>query len=146
MRKPRKKPIKKYTLAEFKAWLEGIEEIQPDDWCPDVTQWQMIRDKISAIVEPVAPPAPMPAPRQAPPPMVPRSRPPMAPNMGGVMPGAGPPGLELPPSALPEPEMTPAAKMALQGKLPSEIATDPAHGSKTPTIDTADGNYESNFT
>ena len=46
---------------------------------------------------------------------------------------------------LPAPEMTAAAKAALQGNLPKEIATDPSHGSKTPNIDTMDGKYDSNF-
>lgn len=138
----RRKPIKKYTLNEFKAWLEGIEEIQPDDWCPDLPQWRMIREKISAIVIP--PPAPVI-------------------NQGGhPLPGPGPslvrqaqPMSHQRPAAIPAksslddgktPDMTPAAQAALSGKLPAELATDPSKGSKTPNIDTMDGNYESTFT
>lgn len=42
---------KKQTLAEFKAWMEGVEELQPDDWCPNAEQWKTIREKIKGIVE-----------------------------------------------------------------------------------------------
>ena len=141
---PKRKPqVKKYTLPEFKAWLEGIEEIQPDDWCPDLDQWKMIREKIAAIVEqaprPVAPPRPAARPMN--------------------MPNNPPSALSPPPTAelvqpTPAGGMTPAAQAALAGKLPKgniggklpgELSIDTA-GSKTPNIDTRDGNYESNFT
>ena len=144
----RKKTVKKYSLAEFKAWLEGVEEIQPNDWVPDANQWKMIREKIGAIVE--APP------------------PPPANQGGGRVAGNGPPLVRQPvqpqrpfippdsslavtgdipnPMTGGEPDISPAAKAALAGKLPTEIATDPSKGSKTPNIDTMNGNYESNFT
>ena len=41
----------KQTLKEFKAWLQGVEELQADDWSPSREQWQLIRDKINNIVE-----------------------------------------------------------------------------------------------
>jgi hypothetical protein len=40
---------KKITLSEFKAWLQGIEEIQPPGWSPTAEQWTMIRKKIDTI-------------------------------------------------------------------------------------------------
>ena len=40
---------KKVTLAEFHAWLEGVEEMHADDWCPDANQWKVIRNKIKTI-------------------------------------------------------------------------------------------------
>lgn len=43
---------KKQTLAEFRAWLSGVEELQPEGWAPDATQWVLIRDKIACISEP----------------------------------------------------------------------------------------------
>ena len=43
---------KKQTLAEFRAWLDGIEELQPETWAPDATQWALIREKINNITEP----------------------------------------------------------------------------------------------
>ena len=142
-KRTKRKTIKKYTLAEFKAWLEGIEEIQPDDWCPDVTQWQMIRDKIGSIIEP-SPPVVLQQRQQTIPPVVSQ----LIPATGqypvsSFIDETGQPNKEMPGTTL---DMTPAAKAALGGKLPSEMAGDTTHRSITPEIDTADGNYESNFT
>jgi hypothetical protein len=46
-----RKRTKKQTLSEFRAWLNGVEELQPEDWAPDATQWKLIREKINNIVE-----------------------------------------------------------------------------------------------
>lgn len=43
--------LKPQTLSEFKAWLSGVEEMQPDGWAPDLTQWRRIRQRIENIVE-----------------------------------------------------------------------------------------------
>lgn len=40
------KPI---TISEFRHWLSGVEEMQPDDWFPNKHQWDRIRDKIDSI-------------------------------------------------------------------------------------------------
>lgn len=53
--KPRKKSNKKITLSSFRAWLEGVEEMQKLDWCPSVEQWNLIRDKIDLIEERIEP-------------------------------------------------------------------------------------------
>lgn len=37
------------TLNEFKFWLEGVEEMQPENWTPDARQWARIREKINTI-------------------------------------------------------------------------------------------------
>jgi hypothetical protein len=47
---------KEISLIEFRAWLEGVEELQPSDWAPDATQWKLIRDKINKVVESTTPP------------------------------------------------------------------------------------------
>lgn len=39
------------TITEFKYWLEGVEEMQPEGWTPDQRQWKRIREKIESIVE-----------------------------------------------------------------------------------------------
>ena len=52
---------KKVTLAEFHAWLEGVEEMHEADWHPDVNQWVKIRNKIKTIQEVAAPNVPTPA-------------------------------------------------------------------------------------
>lgn len=46
-----KKRIKKQSLLEFRAWLEGVEELQPDNWAPNANQWKLIRSKIDGIKE-----------------------------------------------------------------------------------------------
>lgn len=33
----------------FKAWLQGVEDMQGDDWCPSLDQWRKIRQKIDLI-------------------------------------------------------------------------------------------------
>jgi hypothetical protein len=37
------------SLSEFKAWLEGVEEMQADDWAPSRVQWERIRAKFMQI-------------------------------------------------------------------------------------------------
>jgi hypothetical protein len=44
--------VKTQTLREFRAWLSGVEEMQSDDWSPDLTQWRRIRERIENISEP----------------------------------------------------------------------------------------------
>ena len=44
-----KKIVKKQSIKEFKAWLEGITEFQPDDWCPTPEQWNTIKNKINNL-------------------------------------------------------------------------------------------------
>lgn len=39
------------SLALFKAWLSGIEEMQGEDWTPDAAQWQRIKAKLFEIEE-----------------------------------------------------------------------------------------------
>lgn len=48
-RKNVKKTVKKQSVKEFKAWLEGITEFQPNDWCPSAEQWKTIKDKIGNL-------------------------------------------------------------------------------------------------
>lgn len=45
------------SLALFKAWLTGIEEMQGDDWHPDANQWKRIKEKLMSVEEPTAPEA-----------------------------------------------------------------------------------------
>ena len=81
-RRRQKKPQKSQTLAEFRAWLEGVEELQDENWSPNKSQWDLIREKINNIVI-INQPAPMPMQPNigiAPPPHIPSSIP------GGIQP------------------------------------------------------------
>lgn len=42
------------SLALFKAWLAGIEEMQGEDWHPNAEQWKRIKDKLMSVEETVA--------------------------------------------------------------------------------------------
>ena len=41
----------KWTLSQFKSWLEGVEEMQGDEWSPNFEQWKKIRAKIVQLEE-----------------------------------------------------------------------------------------------
>ena len=129
-----KKIKKRYTLKEFQAWLSGIEEIQPDDWHPDLEQWKLIRDRLGNIIADVQEkiverevvrevPIPMDTPNQhlPPPPAL------VNPNV--------PPPL-IPPPVIPDGGMTPAAAAALRGEMPAGGAAGPGGGGKVHKIPT----------
>lgn len=39
-------------IDTFKSWLQGVEDMQPDDWCPSIEQWRKIRQKIDLLEGP----------------------------------------------------------------------------------------------
>lgn len=39
------------TIAEFKQWLAGVEDMQDDGWVPDAVQWAKIRAKVELLTE-----------------------------------------------------------------------------------------------
>lgn len=39
------------TLDQFRSWLQGVEDMQTDDWAPNADQWKVIREKIDLIVQ-----------------------------------------------------------------------------------------------
>lgn len=43
--------MKPITLKDFKSWLEGVEDMQEEDWTPTPAQWKKIREKIDQIQE-----------------------------------------------------------------------------------------------
>lgn len=53
-KRTRRVNTKKQTIEQFKSWIEGIEELQPDGWHPDDKQWKLIRSRIDRIIEPEA--------------------------------------------------------------------------------------------
>ena len=44
---PSEDPI---TLDEFKAWLQGVEDMQEEGWSPNELQWSKIRSKIFLVI------------------------------------------------------------------------------------------------
>lgn len=117
------------TLREFKAWLQGVEELQPKDWHPDGAQWKLIRKKINNIVE-----VEYPANQTG----IVRNNSPAQ----GLFPSRLPPPAPIVPSAIPATALDlseaqqraigPAVKQ-VDGKI------------VTPNIDTSNGEYNSSF-
>lgn len=122
---------KKITIAEFRCWLEGVEEMQDEAWVPSPTQWKRIRDKLNTIDD-TPPPAPAPVAVQHTLPTVWRSPEVEAP-------------IQIAPSAmvgLPVPR-APAQHTPLTGPFANPDV--PQMPVRTPTIDTSNGNYQSTF-
>lgn len=93
---------KKISMLEFRAWLQGVEELQPKDWTPTAEQWKLIRNKIDTIDSTVTlgqndkssynvSRIPTPIPFIPPPPPVPGGVP-MGTIIPGGIPGMGPDG------------------------------------------------------
>lgn len=40
---------KRVSVSEFKNWLSGVLDFQPDDWVPNEQQWAKIRNKIDQL-------------------------------------------------------------------------------------------------
>jgi len=114
----KKRKAKKVSLNEFRAWLEGIEEMQEDGWTPSAEQWNTIRDRVNHIVPDVTEKivektVAAPTARVTPAPQIPART--SAPSILQ----------DLTPNA-PKPQM-------VDGRI------------KTPDIDTTDGEYKSGF-
>lgn len=115
---------KKITLEQFRAWLEGVEEMQEEGWAPDVRQWTKIRSRIDNIEStPV---------QQAVPQQVMHAPQPFTPPASSAFDQV-------------KPQSTPAPRVDMSSNAP--IANDPSGKMpvKTPDIDTTTGEYESAF-
>lgn len=124
----------KQSLKEFRAWLQGVEELQSDEWSPNFDQWKLIRDKIDGIIE-----EKVVVEKTTASPHVNNNAPPVynTPPPPGLPPGIQPPppvGGFIPTDV----EMSPAARQLLNPAV---------NGGKvvTPNIDTSDGNITSSF-
>ncbi len=129
---------KKLTVKEFKMWLEGVEEMQDADWCPNEVQWKRIREKIRMLDEDaVAPTAAMFT--EIP---IPGGRPMTAgPGMMAIpiAPSGNPlEAMNINPADFPTPPTPPPGRPFLN---------DDNRPAKTPNIDTSGGKkYNSSFT
>jgi len=132
-----RKRVKKQTLAEFRAWLNGVEELQPEDWAPNATQWKTIRDKIDGIAEPkpVVVPAPV---ATAPQPANYHPLSPQAQAQAAHIPPPPPPAGGVPAGTMTAP--TPEATAVMPTQAPVDLTKAPATN-----VDTSDGNYDSGF-
>jgi hypothetical protein len=116
----KQKPV---TIAEFRAWLEGIEELGGRDWTPNASQWKKIKAKIALLIE-----------------STPSTRPPNGPLVFRPEPATFDSSLQAPRQAVAPPMLQGSVDMA-----PPPIAIDPKIPTKTPHIDTSHGSYNSPF-
>lgn len=131
---------KKITVSEFRFWLQGVEEMQPEGWTPDSRQWAKIREKIDQITEaeqPARPPLQYPQ-------GVREARP--APTQGANVPPSipvpvGPSNLQSQPQ-IPRGPKTATTRTGLPVSLSSGPQQMPL---RTPDIDTSSGDYDSQF-
>lgn len=133
-----RKSSKPVSLKEFRAWLAGVEEMQPPGWVPSAEQWETIRHKIGLIEE--APTQNFNSARpqefkQAAPPAFSQHAAPAWPVAPAVQ--AQPPQMEIPPDVL-------AKIQALNSGIPPEMQG-PDGRIKTPDIDTSGGTFKSPF-
>ena len=122
----RKTKTKKTSLTEFRAWLEGVEEMQGNDWVPTIEQWKRIREKIDSIED---------APAPAPAPAVVNNHVPIVP----IVPTPGASGSSFDSIAR---QPAPAAPMKMSPNAP--VAMGQAQV-KTPDIDTSANDYTSAY-
>ena len=150
-----KAKAKTISIKEFKMWLEGVEEMQEENWTPDARQWKRIREKIEQIEEVTAS-----APMWAPPGHRPRgtadesSLPPgmelVFPPMNGAPPSTTGGTTQPVPSALnvgpAQPTGQPVRRASTASGMPVTLSTgDSKTPVKTPDVDTSKGNYDSQF-
>ncbi len=114
------------TISEFRHWLAGVEEMQPDGWSPDKRQWDRIREKINQL-EAVVPAPVVQQVVQQPVPVY-RDEP-----IANIQPQYASPGLH-PRAVAPPPNNALFANADMQN-VPV----------RTPNVDTSTGNYESAF-
>lgn len=125
---------KSISINDFKMWLEGVEEMQPEDWVPNEHQWKLIRAKL-ALVDgaPKAPQVATMPPNMAMvfPPL--DTSPPAPPGAGSAVPVPSNLNVVTAPRPASRPATTPAG-------LPVMLATGQTDAPvKTPNIDTSGG-------
>lgn len=76
--------VETIDIDTFKSWLQGVEDMQEDDWHPNPVQWKKIRNKINLLTAAAVEP-PRAAPYQ-----MPNFANPGAGTWGGMAPVQGP--------------------------------------------------------
>lgn len=119
---------KTISVREFRMWLQGVEEMQDDDWTPSPQQWKRIRDKINNIdgnAATVTKPTPAP-------------QPPLQYAQAAIPTGPIP--------RVPEPTLAGPSSMAFpQHPQLNPLLAGSGGQVKTPDIDTSAKGYESGF-
>jgi len=131
-----KKRKQKQTLKEFRAWLMGVEELQPEGWSPNRDQWKLIRARIDGIIEEKK--------------VVEKVEQRVTPiNNPIYQQGAPITGTQGPVQSLVSPAPVsggvPAGDVEMTAEARKMFAPAPGEKAKTPHIDTSDGTVKSSF-
>ena len=126
------------TIAQFKAWLEGVEEMQESDWIPNDVQWKKIREKIGKLCNDLQNAAPVVNQPQ----QVFRSANPGVPNQTQYVPPIAFPEIPTPMVAVVQSSGDQVQPSSLQMRAPASSVEQTI---KTPNIDTSNGGYKSQF-
>lgn len=148
--KTKQQEQKKISVAEFKAWIKGFEELnEGKNWAPTAEQWKKIRAKLD-LVEDTTPaptqvtPQPIQEARPARPPMI--DTPSQLLPQGPAVMQRPPSNLIQPPSNLPQaPRFASTVPMLTQDPGSKTARLGQAPVVKTPDIDTTNGQYVSSF-
>lgn len=127
------------SLDKFRAWLEGVEEMQAENWCPSIEQWTKIREKIDSIQD--IPDHPIPRPTAAP--------------MNGYQPPMPIPNQpqfngesqfdQVPTKRAPRQQQMTTLPSEIHQPITDGVPTQLEPGSGPQDIDSSDGNYTTNF-
>jgi hypothetical protein len=140
------------SVNEFKNWLDGVLDFQPEGWSPNAEQWEKIKNKIDQLEDTVVERQPAPA---APAQQQPRANPNQQPVAQKKPRPEGPltnldmdETVKLPDKPIQRKrhvhtQKTSDPKVVDSGNGRKVIDTGTVH--KMGEIDTSDGNYESSF-
>lgn len=134
----------KVTVSEFKNWLSGVLDFQPDDWVPNAEQWEKIHNKINQLDDELI---------QVKAPRVDTGRPNQSATRHPRPAGPAVPGMDGPAVQLPEPppkekhvnvKQTSPPKI-ITGEDGTERVLDTGKVHEMGVIDTREKDYESSF-
>lgn len=47
----KKGSVESMTMTQFRAWLQGITDMQPANWHPNLEQWNTIKQRLESVVD-----------------------------------------------------------------------------------------------
>jgi hypothetical protein len=111
------------SLKDFKSWLQGVEDMQEDDWIPNAVQWKKIRSKINLLDDAQ-----------------------QAPYRQNNSPVVNTPQYMSPmPMPIPMPSPSQGFSSAFDTYIPPPAGPSILASPKTPDIDTSDGSYQTGY-
>lgn len=47
----KKGSVEPMTMTQFRAWLQGITDMQPANWHPNLEQWNTIKQRLDSVID-----------------------------------------------------------------------------------------------